>query len=311
MGVMLMATMGALLATGLVLTLRWNATPYRPWAFPAGAPGESVREAGAGEDREERPSARAVALRYLRGVGVALVGGFWAGLLVTGPAIRLIMRLLAVTGGDDAQGRITEADEVVGRIDVGGTIGLVIFGGILPGLLSGAVYLVCRRFLPGGRLTGVAFGLLHLVVLATRLDPLRPDNPDFDIVGPGWLSASTFALAAVAHGMAVVAIANRYSQELPPAEGARAGVWTVAPLVVAGLFLALLVPVVAALAVVLGAVVLLSRVPAVVRLARGPGLAMAGRAALVVVALVLLPGAVADLHDVVVRDDDNTTAIGG
>ena len=39
---------------------------------------------------------------------------------------RLIMRLLAVTAGDDAQGRLTEADEVVGEIDLGGTVALVL-----------------------------------------------------------------------------------------------------------------------------------------------------------------------------------------
>lgn len=62
------------------------------------------------------------------------------------------MRLLAATAGDDAQGRITEADEVVGSINLDGTIGLYVFGGILPGLLSGAIYVVFRRWLPRSHL---------------------------------------------------------------------------------------------------------------------------------------------------------------
>ena len=37
------------------------------------------------------------------------------------------MRLLAVTAGDAAQGRITEADQLVGAISVDGTMGFVIF----------------------------------------------------------------------------------------------------------------------------------------------------------------------------------------
>ena len=127
------------------------------------------------------------------------------------------MRLLAVTAGDEAEGRLTEAEEVIGSIDVGGTIGLIVFGGILPGLLSGAIYVVFRRWLPSGRLGGVVFGALHLVIAATRIDPLRPDNPDFDILGPGWLAVAAFGLASVVHGMAVVAIANRYSHHFPPA----------------------------------------------------------------------------------------------
>lgn len=46
------------------------------------------------------------------------------------------MRLLAVTGGDEAQGKLTEADQIIGSITVHGTVGLYVFGGILPGLLS-------------------------------------------------------------------------------------------------------------------------------------------------------------------------------
>ena len=57
-----MAVMGVLLVVGVVVTLRWGGVAYRPW------------DPGAGD-------IRTVALRYLRGVSVALVGGFWAGAL--------------------------------------------------------------------------------------------------------------------------------------------------------------------------------------------------------------------------------------
>ena len=172
----------------------WGGIAYRLWEP------ESDDRSDRAETDNTPASVRITVLRYMRGVAVALVGGFWAGALVTGPAVRLIMRLLAVTAGDDAQGRITEADEVVGRIELDGTIGLYVFGGVLPGLLSGAIYVVIRRWLPAGRIGGVVFGSLHLVVAATRIDPLRPDNPDFDLVGPGWLSVTTFGLTCVVHG---------------------------------------------------------------------------------------------------------------
>lgn len=307
MAVTVMVVMAALLVVGLGLTFRWLATPYRPWAFPGDGGGAGDGDGDGGMLRADRPGVRAVALRYLRGVAVALVAGFWAGILVTGPAVRLIMRLLAVTGGDDAQGRITEADEVVGKIELGGTIGLVIFGGILPGLLSGAIYLVCRRLLPGGWWAGVTFGGLHLVVAATRLDPLRPDNPDFDLVGPGWLAALTFGLTAVAHGMAVVAIANRYSHELPP-EGGRVGARAIAPLVLPALLLIPGAPLLLPIGAGLVLVVVVTRLPAAVRAARSPALVTAGRAAVAVAALALLPGAATDVYDVVVRDDTTTAA---
>ena len=295
--VLLMTAMGTLLLVGVVLTLSWGGIAYRRWV-PDAADGTT------GVDAPSHPaSVRTTVLRYGRGVAIALVGGFWAGALVTGPAVRLIMRLLAVTAGDDAQGRITEADEVVGRIELDGTIGLYIFGGLLPGLLSGAIYVLVRRFLPSGRLGGVVFGLLHLVIAATRLDPLRPDNPDFDLVGPGWLSVTTFGLACVLHGMAVVAIANRYSTGLPPQVSTKAGwIRVLVPLSMPALFV--LIPIVgAALVVGLAVTIAVTRIVPAVRAAHSRTVLVAGRIAIGVVAFALLPGAITDIHDVIVRDD--------
>jgi hypothetical protein len=296
--VILMAVMGALLLIGVVVTLRWGGIAYRPWDPEAGNSTDSGATAPA-----VPPSVRTTVLRYLRGVAIALVGGFWAGALVTGPAVRLIMRLLAVTAGDDAQGAITEADEVVGEIDLGGTIGLYIFGGLLPGIMSGAIYVLIRRWLPAGRLGGVVFGALHLVIAATRIDPLRPDNPDFDIVGPGWLSVTTFGLACLFHGMAVVAIANRYSSEMPPQVSSQAA-W-VRVLVPLGLpaLIVLFPPVAVVLLVGLALAIGITRIVPAVRAGQSRGALVGGRIAVVVAALVFLPGTIVDLHDVIVRDD--------
>ena len=282
----LMVGLGVVLLVGVALTLRWGATPYRRWP-----PGDEAAPA---------PSVRVAAVRYLRGLAVALVGGFWAGALVTGPGVRLVMRLLAVTAGDDAQGTVTEAEEIVGEIDLGGTIGLYVFGGLLPGLLSGAIYVLVRRWLPSGRAGGALFGALHLVVAATRVDPLRPGNPDFDLVGPGWLSVASFGLLCIAHGMAVAALANRYSTALPAVPGGRR--WLPAlPLALPGLLA--LTP---ALAVV-GLAGLVLAVPLLLldrgrRLADRPPVLLAGRLAIAALALALLPGTVADLRDIVDRD---------
>jgi hypothetical protein len=296
----LMAVTCLVLLVGVILTLRWGGTGYETWE-PAVDDADRTSRASA---PDLRPSVRACALRYLRGVAIALVGGFWAGALVTGPSVRLIMRLLAVTAGDDAQGRLTEADEVVGSINLDGTIGLIIFGGVLPGLLSGAIYVVFRRWLPSGRLGGVVFGALHLVVAATRIDPLRPDNPDFDLVGPGWLAVAAFGLASVFHGMAVVAIANRYSHDFPPKASTRARAWAVLPLVLPALLLIpaffLLIAIVVGLVITIAA----SRIQPVVEFVRSRGALVGGRIAVVLLALVLLPGTITDVHDVIVRDDD-------
>ena len=296
-----MGALGLLLLVGVTLTLWWGGTRYATWT-PA-RPADS-RHAEADLSSDPVGPVADVARRATRGVAIALVGGFWAGALVTGPAVRLIMRLLAATAGDDAQGRLTEADEVVGRIELGGTIGLYVFGGLLPGVLSGVIYLLLRRWLPTGRLGGVTLGALHLVFAATRIDPLRPDNRDFELVGPGWLSVATFGLTCLLHGMAVVAIANRYSHHLPPVTAGRADrLRAFVPLVPPVLLLVPGFPILLVLVAGIAITVALSRVDGVVRAVRSRGTLLAGRLAIGVVALAFLPSTLVDLHDVIVRDE--------
>lgn len=189
----LVAVCGMLVLVGLTTIVRWDGLePRLPW--PATDPGDVP--------------AATVGRRYLWYVTVAAVSGVTSGILVAGAGGRLAMRLLAATAGDAAQGRITEAEEVVGEITVGGTIGFVLFTALFFGAATGALFLLIRRWLPAGRLGGLAFGGLLLVVAASRIEPLRKDNPDFDIVGPGWVSIVVFAALVVAHGMAVAAIAG-------------------------------------------------------------------------------------------------------
>ena len=152
---------------------------------------------------------------HLWWVQVVLVTALASGLLVMGVGGRLAMRLLGATGGDAAQGRITEADEVVGRVTVGGTLGFVFFIGLLSGGAAAVVWFALRRFLPARWAGGVLFGAGLLVVFGTRMDPLRPDNEDFDIVGPWWLAIATFAALALAFGLSLAAYSARFSRWLP------------------------------------------------------------------------------------------------
>jgi hypothetical protein len=152
-------------------------------------------------------------LGFARVLTVGVLTGLVTGTLLIGPAGRLVMRLLAATS-PDARGFITEAQEVVGRITVGGTISFVVFVGIPAGFVTAPVYLFVARGFPRGLLGGAMYGASLLVLFSWWLDPLRAGNPDFDIVGPGWLAVTAFAAMAVLTGAVTAPIAGRIDAAL-------------------------------------------------------------------------------------------------
>jgi hypothetical protein len=276
----LMAVCGLLVLAGLVAIGRWGGLePQPPW--PAPGP-------------DDLPTPGTVGRRYLWYVTVAAVSGVVSGILVAGAGGRLAMRLLAATAGDAAQGRITEAEEVVGEITAGGTIGFVLFTALLFGAATGALFLLIRRWLPGGRLAGLAFGGVLLVVAASRVDPLRRDNPDFDIVGPGWLSIVVFAALVLVHGMAVGAIAGRYSRALPLVSRRLRDLVAYAPLLLLAPVAGILLPV----ALVGVVAVIVGRARGLMATVRSPRFTVAGRIVLAAVVLVAAPGFVAAVADI-------------
>jgi hypothetical protein len=276
-----------LVLAGLAAVVRWGGLAVQPPPAPA------LHTA----DPTEPPPVSLVVRRYLWYLTLAVTSGLVAGILAAGAGGRLVMRLLAVTAGPDAQGRITEAEQLVGRITVGGTLGFIVFTALFFGLASGMVYLLLHRWLPAGWAGGLAYGALLLIVAATRLEPLRRGNPDFDLVGPGWVSVATFALLVVFHGMLVAALAGRLSRAVPLVAAEPRAIAAHAPL----LLLLPLAPV-GVLAAIAGAVVVVaSRIPRVVAAVRARRLVVVGRAALAVAGLVVLPGFVSTIVDIVGR----------
>jgi hypothetical protein len=272
-----------LVLAGLAAVVRWG--------------GLTVEPAPVAADSAEPPSMGLVLRRYLWYLTLAITSGLLAGILAAGAGGRLVMRLLAVTAGTAAQGRITEAEQLVGRITVGGTLGFVVFTALFFGLASGMVYLLARRWLPAGWAGGLAYGGLLLVAAGTRLEPLRRGNPDFDLVGPGWVSVAAFALLVVFHGMLVAALAGRLSRAVPLLAAEPRTIAAHAPL----LLLLLLAPLGLVAAIAGAVVVVASRIPQVVVAVQARRLVTVGRAALAVAGLVVLPGFVSTIVDIVGR----------
>ena len=267
----------ALVLAGLVAVVRWGGLAVEPPPVP--------EPDTAGQPR--RPPG--LVLRcYLWYLTVAVTSGLGAGILAAGAGGRLVMRLLAVTAGADAQGRITDAEQLVG---------FVVVTALFFGLFSGLVYVLLHRWLPAGRAGGLAYGVLLLVVAGTRLEPLRRDNPDFDLVGPGWLSVAAFAALVVFHGLLVAALAGRLSRAVPLLAASPGAIAAHAPL----LLLLVLVPLGLLAAIVGVLVVAASRIPQVVAALQTPRLAVVGRAALAVAGLVLVPGFVSTIVNILGR----------
>lgn len=277
-----MVVCGLLLLAGALGTAAWGrATVRRP----------------ALDDAAGRSSAASAARRYIWYLAVAVFAGVGAGLFVAGAGGRLAMRLLAATAGDAAQGRKTEADEIVGQISTGGTVSFIVFAALVFGLATGVLYMLIRHWLPDGRLGGLVYGVLLLVILATRLEPLRADNPDFDIVGPGWVAATAFGTLVVMHGMLVAALAARYSSALPALSNRRS-VLAYAPLLV----LAPVFPLYAVFALVGASVVVLRRrLERVTEFLRSRKALVGGRVILASTSLVALPGCISAVADIAAR----------
>src|SRR5690349_7116143 len=95
-------------------------------------------------------------------------------------------RLRRAVGGGAAPGRggTTEAGETIGQITAEGTAGFMLFIGVPAGALAVIVFVLAGSLLPAGRAGGVVLGLVLLVLAGVRLEPLRADNFDFNLVGP-------------------------------------------------------------------------------------------------------------------------------
>ena len=279
----LMVVCGLLVVLGVLAVVRWGGADV---TVP---PPER-------QDPAEPPPPGLVARRYLRYVALAVGSGVGSGILVAGAGGRLAMRLMAATSSDAAQGRLTEADEVVGRITTGGTIGFILFVALFFGFASGVLYLLLRRWLPRGRAGGLAYGVLLLAIAATRLDPLRAENPDFDIVGPGWVAVVVFGALVILHGMVVAALAGGYSRVLPLPSLDRRSLVAHAPLVI----LLPAAPVFLIIAFVGAIAVVLSRFETVAFLRSSRALVI-GRGVLVAAGLLALPGCVSAVVDIAGR----------
>lgn len=129
------------------------------------------------ETQTESVAVRLVGL--VRRVALGGLAGAIAGLLVLGVGGRIVMFISRLLH-PEALGRITEGGNRIGEFTIGGTVELLIFAGLLSGLVGGVIWVLIKEWIPKRAvvvgLGGVALGGSFLI---------DGDNIDFFILeGP-------------------------------------------------------------------------------------------------------------------------------
>jgi hypothetical protein len=118
------------------------------------------------------------------------------------------MRLSAIAAGSSVQGITTSNGNRVGEVTVGGTIALILFGGVFAGLFGGLLYASLRPWLaPFGRWRGLIFGV-GLLGLAGSLI-LDGASSDFFILRAPLLNVAMFAALFLIFGIAIAPVFDR------------------------------------------------------------------------------------------------------
>lgn len=118
--------------------------------------------------------------------------GGLAGVVVLGVGSRLAMRVVALLNAE-ANGTLTDAEQVVGAITVGGTIELIVFGSLFGGLFAGVLWVVIRERLP----ERLSLRIPLVGVIATLVGSfaiIESSNIDFRLFDPVILNVAMFMM---------------------------------------------------------------------------------------------------------------------
>jgi hypothetical protein len=170
----------------------------------------------------------------LRRASALFMAGGVAGVLVLGLGSRLMMRVLAATSSDSAQGRLTDADEIVGEVTFDGTVGFVVFIGFFAGMITIGVWAELRRWLPERSVAaGVVVAAIGAGALARPSGLIDPGNHDFVILSPVWLAILLSMMVLLTYGVCFAVLADRWADTWPTPALTPRGVLATLPLLVA------------------------------------------------------------------------------
>ena len=150
---------------------------------------------------------------FTRTVAIGALSGFVAGLIAGGVGSRLAMRVSGILTEPAFRSVLTENDNVVGEITVGGSAILILVAGFF-GAAGGLLYVAMRPWMAdAGRWRGLGFGVVLLAILGSLI--LEADNPDFHLFGPPGVNVAMFASIFVFFGL-LLPPSERMLRALPP-----------------------------------------------------------------------------------------------
>ena len=136
-----------------------------------------------------------------RHVGLTGAARVAVGVVVGGLGGRLVMRIAALAAPDSVMGDLTENGFPIGDFTVGGTMQLLLFGGLLLGGIGAVVYLMVEPWLEwAGAWRGMVFAGFLVAANSTTVGVLDPDGIDFVILGNSTLIVGMFLLLFLLYG---------------------------------------------------------------------------------------------------------------
>jgi hypothetical protein len=147
-------------------------------------------------------------------VGVSVLAGIVAGLIVGGLGSRIVMRIVGIIAGPEMVGAVTDAGNRVGEITLSGTMELLLFVGLFSGVAGGLAYAALGPWLPwAGPWKGLVFGGLLLATFGSGV--IEADNSDFHRFGSPILNLLLFAALFILFGTVLAPLAERFDRSLP------------------------------------------------------------------------------------------------
>jgi hypothetical protein len=146
------------------------------------------------------------------------LAGTIAGVVFVGAGSRIVMRISALLN-PEMRGVLTDNENVIGDITVGGTIGLVAFIGIIVGLAIGLFWVLIRDWLPSQLLLrALLAGLLAALIGGAGI--VDSDNEDFHRLEPVFVHIVMFLAIVMLAGVATALLDHLLQRHLPSAKSA-------------------------------------------------------------------------------------------